>query len=368
MKVILQVLPSFNMGGTEYETLDTANFLAKNGYKSIVLSAGGSLVEKLDKSVIHITNKFIKSKNIFLLIYNIWLIKTIIKKYDINLIHVRSRAPAWACFFAIKSFSNIKYVTSFHGLYGMQNCFKKFYNSIMVRSQKIIAVSNFCKEYILQYYPEVKNKIVTVYSWVDEKKTDLNIDYIGYIRNYFKIPLNSKIIFLPGRLSSAKGHKFWLQAMSKIKEPNIVCLTMGANEPLRHKLKKFAKTLNFQHPLIFIPYTDNMPSLYSMADLIVCPSIKPESFGKTVVEACLMQKPVIATNLGSFKETIVNNKTGWLVENGDIENFANKIKEVLFMNFEEKNKITLTAHKYVLKNFTSSAMLHNIVKVYDSLL
>ncbi len=366
MKTILQVLPELNTGGTEYDTFDTANFLANKGYKSLILSSGGTLVKQLNSEVIHIENKYIKSKNILFLIYNIFFIRNIIKKYKVDVVHSRSRAQSWACFFALKKFPNVKYITTFHGLYGMQNIFKKLYNSSMVRNDIIIAVSEFAKNYIIKYYPEVANKIIVVYSWVDIKNNVINQDYINKIKTTYNIEPNNKIIFLPGRLSESKGHQFWLSAMQKVHNNNIVCLTMGNIEPLRNKLEKWAQNNNFRHRLAFIPYTDQIFSLYSISDIVVCPSIKAESFGKTVVESCLTGIPTIATNLGPFKETIIDKKTGWLVENGNIDEFAKTIENVLHLTQDEKNQIAKNAKEHVLNNFSSDNLLLKILEIYEN--
>ena len=366
MKTILQVLPTFNTGGTEYDTLDTANFLAKNGYKCIVLSGGGTLVSKLDKNIIHIVGKNIKSKNPIFLWQNIRLIKKIISQYNVDIVHSRSRAQAWACFFAVKKFANIKYITTFHGLYKMNNWFKKLYNSSMIRGDKIIAVSEFAKDYIIKYYPNVANKISVIYSWADETNNIIDQVYIGKIKKDNAIKDNDKIIFLPGRLSLSKGHEFWLNAMIKVNAKHIVCIAMASNEPLREKLKVISERENFRHRLVFIPYTDKITSLYSIADLVVCPSIKAESFGKTVVEACLLEKPIIATDLGPFKETIVDEKTGWLVPNGDIDAFAKKIDFVLHLDKNIKQNIGKNAKEYVLKNFNSQDLLLKTIQFYEN--
>jgi glycosyltransferase involved in cell wall biosynthesis len=366
MKTILQILPSLNVGGTEYDTLDTANFLAQNGYKSIILSGGGDLINKLDKKVTHIFGKNIKSKNPLFLLQNIFLIQKIIKEYSVDIVHSRSRAPAWACFFAVKKFTNIKYVTTFHGLYKMNNWFKKLYNSSMVRCDKIIAVSEFAKEYIIKYYPDVSNKISVIHSWVDEKNSQIDHVYIDKIKHDNDIKDTDKIIFLPGRLSLSKGHQFWLKAMTKVHHDNIICMAMCGNDPLVDKLKQFAEQHNLRHRLVFIPYTNKITSLYSIANLVVCPSTKPESFGKTVVEACMLEKLVIATDLGPFKETILNEKTGWLIENGNTEMFAKKIDLALHLNDVEKNNITKNAKQYVLQNFNSHDLLLKTVQFYEN--
>lgn len=364
---ILQVLPSLISGGVERGTIDIANALSERKYGSFIASSGGKLTKMLNKEVFHFTiNTF--SKNPYRIYRNINLLKKIIKENDIDIIHARSRAPAWSCYFAAKS-TNIKFITTFHGIYNHQNFAKRYYNSIMTKSDKTIAVSKF-----------VKNHIEIIY-----KKENIDVIYRGCDTDYFnpqsinKIQSNNlkkdlfnydlPIILLPGRLTDWKGHLYLLESM-KLLKPKTNCLIVGDDKNhhnYREKLNNFIDDNNLVAYVKILPNQNDIIRFYDIADIIVSASTRPEAFGRIIVEGQSMQKLVIATNIGGACETIINDKTGFTVPINDTEEFRKKIEYVLDLTKAEKEQITTNARLNVIKNFSLKSMIDKTMDIYDNI-
>lgn len=367
---VLQVLPALGFGGVERGTIDVANELITNGYGSYILSSGGVLESKLKKGVIAINYTKVKSKNPINIIKTAFFISKIVKDYDIKIIHARSRAQAWSSYVAylINKRRGVRFVTTFHGLYKMPNFFKKAYNSGMVTGERIIATSEYTKDYILKFYPSKKDKITVINRWVDTKEFNpdtYDSDYIEQIKSEYKIS-NEKIVFLPGRMSRLKGHHFLIRSASLLQRTDIVIVLMGEKGgKIENEIISLASDLGLKTRLIILPYTQKISSLYKMSDIVVCPSVHHESFGRTVIEACAMKKPVIATDLGPFKYTIIDGKTGWLVKVDDTQSMSAIIDKVLSMKKNDLHDVCEAAHRYVNDNFSLEVIMKKKMKFYS---
>lgn len=371
--VILQILPELKSGGVERGTVEISKALVKNGYESIVASAGGNLVQQI------VTNKAthiklpLDTKNPLKIFLNIRRLVKVIKEHNVDIVHARSRAPAWSAYFAARK-TGVHFITTFHGVYSTRGPFKKYYNSIMTRGEVVIAASDFIKQHIIDNYPIDKKKIKLISRGVDLSQFD--IDKIPERRiiqmaEKLRIEHDRPVILLPGRLTSWKGHEYLLNTLEKIPNERFLCLFAGndnKHKKYRKRLENKIKSLNLSGSVRIISNVMDMPALYCLSDVVVSASTRPESFGRVAVEAQAMGRLVVATNHGGSCETIVSDKTGWLVEPGNVDDMAKTIEKALKMTQRARKLMTNRAKKHIIKNFSLDAMTSETLEVYKKLL
>ena len=378
---VLQVIPKLGYGGAETGCYDTAHFLHEQGYKSYIATSGGELLKFINKKKVKIFRLPVQTKNPILILFNAIVISLIIIFYNINIVHARSRAPAWSCFIATR-LTFRKFVTTFHGTYNFKNSIKKFYNSIMVRSDLVIAGSNFIFSHINEHYGNFFLK----------KKRKLLVIFRGINTNYFNpqkilpikvakfseqhnIDRNKFIILLPGRLTHWKGQKIFIEAIKLLSEkkdmPLFQAIILG-NEQGRNVYKKRLVDLVQQHRLNqiikFIDSCEEMPVAYGVANLVCSCSVEPEAFGRVAVESQSMQIPIIASDIGGSRETIVNGKTGYLFKNNDPIDLANSIVMVMQKDYNLVKSIGIEGRKNVLKKFDVDKMCQSTFTEYKKLI
>ena len=379
-KTIIQILPSLKSGGVERGTIDIALELAKNDANAIIISSGGSMISQIKNhpKITHIKIN-VASKNPIIIIANIFKICQIIKKYRANLIHVRSRAPAISAYFASK-ISKVPLIATIHGPYSIGNppfdIFKKFYNSFMLRADKIIAVSNFILNYIKENYDIDERKISVINRGVDLNYFNLaNIDekQVREVREKLQINKknNQKIIALPARYTNWKGHNLLIDAISQIKRDDFLCLFFGSDhghENYKKRLQKKVKEMNLDKKIKIFGNVKNMPAALSICDIVISASIKPEAFGRVAIEAGAMGKIVIATKIGGSLHIINDGENGFLVDYKNCNQLKEKIEFVLDMNENERTKISKNAQKNIKDNFSNQQLFTKTLNIYKALL
>jgi len=378
---VLQAIPRLGYGGTETGCFDLAHFLPEQSYKSFIVTSGGELLKFVDKKKVKVFNLPVQSKNPILILFNAVIISFIIFFYNINIVHARSRAPAWSCFIATR-LTFRKFVTTFHGTYNFNNNIKKFYNSIMVRPDLVIAGSNFIFSHINEHYGNFFLK----------KKRKLLVIFRGINTNYFNPPKilpikihkfseqhnidrNKFIILLPGRLTYWKGQKIFIEAIKLLSEkkdiPLFEAIILG-DEQGRNVYKKRLMDLVQQHRLNriirFIDRCEEMPVAYGIANLVCSCSFEPEAFGRVAVESQSMQIPIIASDIGGSKETIINGKTGYLFKNNDPIDLVNSIVMVMQKDYNSIKSIGFEGRKNVLKKFDVDKMCQSTFTEYKKLI
>lgn len=385
----MQILPALNSGGIERGVIDISKAVAAHGWTSIVASNGGAMISQFNSSKVKHVTLALHSKNPFTIYRNIGRLVKIIKEYQVDLIHIRSRAPGWSAYFAYKriikrSASEIKIISTVHGSYSLTLLSKKIsrwklkYNAVMLKPQSIIAVSNFIKDYIIKNYSGLVNlaekQIKVIHRGVDlnyfcvQKVAPLRI--IQLIKEW-DLPDDKQIIMLPGRITSWKGQEFLIDALAKVKNQNFFCILVGST--LGHKkycqrLEKKIKENNLEGKIKIVGTTKDMPAAYLVSDLVISASVKPEAFGRVAIEAGAMGRVVIATNIGGSLETIVDGQTGFLVEVNDVEKLAQKIDQVLVMDKTTKDQISQNAVKHISQNFSNQKMLEQTIQFYQQIL
>ena len=377
---VLQVIPKLGYGGAETGCYDLAHYLNEVGCKSYIITSGGELIKYIDKKKVTLIKLPVHSKNPLLILVNSILISFIILFLNISVVHARSRAPAWSCYFATKM-TRRKFVTTFHGTYNFQNKIKKFYNSIMVKSDLLIAGSNFIFSHIHENYSKYlnpKNKFLVIFRGINTEYFDPNNikqDDIIKLKNLWKLDKKKKIILLPGRLTSWKGQEMFIESLNIFRSTNpeidFMAIILGTDQG-RSVFRKKLENLVQQHDLIknikFIDHCKKMPLAYYLSDVVVSSSIEPEAFGRVSIEAQSMKKPIIASNIGGSNETILDNKTGLLFENGNPQALSDKLREIIKLDTLTLDLMGNEGRKNVLNRFNIEKMCFNTYSEYKKLI
>ena len=370
---LLQVIPSMGIGGAETGCRHVADYVAEHCDFSSVLTSGGSQINLFNNKV-----KIFRwpvSKNLIMILINIFFIFFLIKKNRINIVHARSRGPAWSCLIACK-ISGAKFVTTFHGTYNFNSSIKKYYNSIMVKSDIVITGSNFILDHIKSNY-ETTKLVRLVKRGIDENYFDpFNVENAEKekIRKEMGFSDQNFLVLLPGRLTNWKGQKIFIEAANFLKMQdklsNIFFIILGDSQG-RNSYVTELHTLISKYKLVdkvrIIKPMNNMPLAYSFVNLVVSASIEPEAFGRVSIEAQAMQKPILASSIGGSIETIIEGETGWLFKASSAEDLAENIYKISKKEKSEIEKIGLKGRQNVCENFTKTKMCLKTLEIYESL-
>ena len=377
---VLQVIPKLGYGGAETGCFDLAHFLNENNCKSYIVTSGGPLLKYINKKKVKLIRLPVHSKNPILILFNAIILSILIFVLNITIVHARSRAPAWSCFIATK-ITRRKFVTTFHGTYNFKNEIKKWYNSVMVRSDLVIAGSNFIFSHIQENYSKyIKSdkRYLVIFRGI-------NTDYFNpkkisekdknLLKKKWNIDETKKIILLPGRLTTWKGQEMFIEALNLLKKNSsdieFKAVILG-NEQGRKIYKKKLIRLVEQHRLvnevIFIDHLELMPIAYEISNVVVSSSIEPEAFGRVSVEAQSMEKPILASDIGGSNETIINNKTGFLFEAGNANSLSSKLSEILNLSEVTLNGIGAEGRKNVKLKFNVEKMCNSTYSEYKKLI
>jgi glycosyltransferase involved in cell wall biosynthesis len=370
---VVQIVPEMDEGGVEGETLDFAVYLARQGHRSIVISGGGRLVPQLrENGVEHVLWKSIGSKNFHCLKY-IPKLKQFIIGEHVDILHLRSRLPAWIGYFAWKSLAadtRPALITSFHGFYSVNS-----YSTIMTKGERVIAVSDGIKEHILENYSIDRSKIRLIHGGYDAAVFDperVNGERVEKLKKEWGVGADGRpVIMLPGRLTFWKGQDVFIDALISIKDLDFLALCVGAAEENASFVKKLQEKIEshgLQDKIKLVGHCNDMPAALSLADLVVsASSAQPEAFGKVAIEAMAMAKPIIATKHGGSLETVKDKETGWLVEPGDSQSLAGIMREVLGKQ-EQLPIIGRNGKSWVEQHFTATRMCEKTLQLYENLL
>ena len=374
---VMQVLPALVSGGVERGTIDIATNLIKNGHQAIVVSSGGGLVEQLESvGAAHIKLP-VQSKNPFIMWKNARSLIKLISEHKVNLVHARSRAPAWSCFWATNC-TKTPFITTFHGTYSHQNRFKKWYNAIMLRGDKTIAVSNFIADHINKIYlnsdlnPHLKYTpdIQIIHRGIDTKKFNPEVithNQIQQLKQQWDIPDNKTIIMLPARVTQWKGHAVFIDAISRLSSNDFVCLMVGDDQgksAYREALDCAITTNNLKNKFKFVGVCNDMPAAYKLADIVVSASTDPEAFGRVACEAQAMDCLVVATSHGGSLETIAPSQQMLLCQPDNAISMTQAIKAALAIKPEQSIDIQIQSRKHIEENFSLNKMCSDTLALY----
>ena len=377
---VLQVIPKLGYGGAETGCYDIAHYLPENNCKSFIVTSGGELTKFINKEKVKLIRLPVHSKNPLLIFLNAIILIGIILYFNISIVHARSRAPAWSCLFASK-ITRRKFVTTFHGTYNFSGKLKKFYNSIMVRSDLIIAGSNFIFSHIKNNYSEFmkfKKKFLVIFRGINvdyfDPSTKLEVDEKKILKEW-EINKEKKIILVPGRLTSWKGQELLIEAINLVKIElgyeafHVVILGSDQGRNLyKKKLIRLTEQYRLTKQIKFIDHCKDMALAYKVSDIIISPSIEPEAFGRVAVEAQAMEKLIIASNIGGSNETIINEKTGFLFEAGNEKSLSEKIIRAVTIDQTSLELIGKEGRKNIIKKFNVEKMCFSTYSEYKRLL
>ena len=377
---VMQVIPKLGYGGAETGCYDLAHFLAEKDCKSIIVTSGGPLIKYVRRKKVKIIKLPVHLKNPFALIFNALALILLQIIYRIDIVHARSRAPAWSCYWST-FFTRRKFVTTFHGTYNFKNKFKKFYNSVMVKSKLTIAGSNFIFDHINENYKNYlkpKNRLLVIFRGINLHYYDpKNISDIKLLRlkKDWSIQDDKFKILLPGRLTNWKGQINFIEALNILiedyKNDKFQAIILGSDQGrnvYKKKLQSLIDRYNINKKIIFAEHCKEMPLAYALADIVVSSSIEPEAFGRVAVEAQAMQKPIIATKLGGSMETVLNNKTGILYKFDDPRELAKNINSFMETDKLALNIMGVEGRKNVVKKFDVEKMCQSTFNEYKKLL
>jgi len=377
---VLQVIPRLGYGGAETGCYDLAHYLHEQNCSSYIVTSGGELLKYVNKNRVKVIRLPVHSKNPLLILINAIILSFIILFLKISIVHARSRAPAWSCYFATK-ITRRKFVTTFHGTYNFSNIFKKFYNSVMLKSDLIIAGSNFIFSHINEKYPEylnLKKKFLVIFRGINtdyfDASTVLETDEDKLLKKW-EIKRGKKIILLPGRLTEWKGQELFLEAINLVNiqlgHEAFYAIILGSDQGrkvFKKKLMSLVEQYRLNNQVRFIDECKKMPVAYKIANIVISSSIEAEAFGRVSAEAQSMEKPIIASNIGGSNETIINNKTGILFDAGNSEALSKKILEVLQLDETTLKLMGNEGRKNVVKKFNIEKMCFSTYSEYKKLI
>ena len=377
---VLQVIPKLGYGGAETGCYDLAHYLSENNCLSYIITSGGELLKFVDKKKVKLIKLPVHSKNPILILFNSLALIFIILFHNISIVHARSRAPAWSCLIATK-ITRRKFVTTFHGTYNFKNSIKKLYNSVMVRSNLVIAGSNFIFSHIKKNYSkylDLKKKFLVIFRGINvdyfDPSTTLETEEDNLLSNW-GVPRDKKLILMPGRLTAWKGQEVFIEALNLVNKElghnSFYAIILGSDQGrdiYSKKIKRLAEQYRLTSQLKFVEHCKNMPLAYKISDLVVSSSIEPEAFGRVAIEAQSMEKPIIASDIGGSNETIVNNETGFLFKSGNPESLSKKIVEALNLDESRLKSMGIEGRKNIIKKFNVEKMCFSTYSEYKKLL
>lgn len=378
-KAVLQIIPALNSGGAERTTVDIAEALADAGARALVASEGGRLVSELEAKGGTFIAFPASTKNPLSIWRNAERLEALCREHRVDLIHARSRAPAWSALLAARRLK-IPFVTTVHGNHKSGSYLKRLYNSVMARGDRVIANSARTAEWIMQHYPWAVPNIVTIPRGTDLRgfsREAVDQSRCRELRAQWGLPDKARIILMAARITPLKGHVIALHAFTEVlrqrKEP-LALVFVGddkGREAFAAELDRNIIERGLAGQVFRVGHCADMPAAYALADLVIMPSIEPEGFGRSVVEAQAMGAPVIASDLGATPGTIIPrtdherlNFTGWIVPAGDASHLADAMTEALILPSDAVRALGARARSHVEAHFSLSVMTEATLGVY----
>jgi glycosyltransferase involved in cell wall biosynthesis len=365
---ILQVLPALVSGGVERGTVEIAEAIVGAGYRAIVASGGGPLAAEVAAvGGTHATLP-LEAKSPVALWRNAGSLAALIRREQVAIIHARSRAPAWSALLAARR-TGARFVTTYHGAYNEGLVGKRLYNSVMARGERVIAISNFIADLIAERHGTPRERIRVIHRGVDPRRFDpARIPPARAMaqRAAWGAAPGQPVILLPGRLTRWKGQGVLIEALTRI--PGALAVLVGGGARYAEELRERAAGFGVAQRVVIAGHVAAMDVALLAADVVVHASTDAEAFGRTVIEAQAMARPVIAADLGGPRETVAEGVTGWRVTPGDPRKLADALNRVLAMPEAERIAIGAAARAAVLQNFSTEGMQRATLAVYRELL
>jgi glycosyltransferase involved in cell wall biosynthesis len=380
---ILQVVPRLDAGGSELATIEIVQALSRAGAHALVATEGGRMAEEVSKAGGEIVTLPVASKSPFTILTNIGRLTKLIRERKVDLVHARSRAPAWSALLAARR-TGKPFVTTYHGAYGEVGPFKAAYNSVMAKGDRVIANSHYTASVIGARSARAKDRIRVIYRGVDQSVFDpdaVDAQAVATLRAAWGVPPRTKIVLHAARLTSIKGQRDLIAAAALAKSEGTLgkaVVILAGDAPGRDAYREELIGLIARHGLgdrvRLVGHCQEMPAAYLASQVAVTTSTVPETFGRTSAEAQAMGCPVIVPDLGALPETVIAQGqsqagfTGWLFPPRDIATLASRIGRALALTPPQRTAIGARAREHVAAKFTLPRMQEATLAVYDELL
>ncbi len=372
-RVVLQVLPALETGGVERGTVDMAAALTDAGWTALVASSGGPMVRELERAGARHIALPANSKNPLVMWANAGRLARLITEHSVDILHARSRAPAWSALGARRR-TGVKLVTTFHGAYSARTPIKRWYNSVMTRSDSVIAISSYIGDEITRRYGADSGRVHVIPRGIDTEIFDpgaVSAERLIGLATQWRLPDGVPVIMLPGRLTRWKGQRFLLQALARLDRRDVRCIIVGSDQgrdSYARQLKSDIARLGVDDIVHVVGHCRDMAAAYMLADVVVSASLEPEAFGRIAVEAQAMGRPVIATDHGAARETVVPGETGWLVPPGDAGAMTEALRQALALDTEAREEMADRAMLHVRTKYNKMLMCARTIALYNQLL
>lgn len=386
LTTILQVIPTLNTGGAELSTIEITAALTQAGARALVLTEGGRLEKDIIEAGGEIIRHPVATKNPFKIYRNASFIEKLIKTENINLVHARSRAPAWSAWMAARRTST-PFVTTYHGAYGNKEPFKNQYNRIMASGDITIANSEYTANLVREQHSPEESKLRVIHRGVDTdlfKRSNISEDRKSALMKQWEIQPGQKIILQTARLTGWKGQSVLIKAIAILKNKNpellndhVVILAgddQGRND-YKQRLIALIKENNLTDIVRLPGHCADIAAALSISHLSVVASTAPEAFGRAAIEAQAMECPVIVTNIGAAVETVLSTPdvlekqtTGWRIPPDNPEKLAEAIEYALQMDGRNRENLIARARHHVATNFSLELMRKKTLVIYDELI
>lgn len=375
---VLQVTPELSTGGVERTTLEIASAISRAGGLALIASAGGRLEPDLEAAGGELIKLPVHSKNPVTVIANAFKLASIIRARGVRIVHARSRAPAWSAYLAARM-TGAAFVTTFHGIYNARSAPKRFYNSIMARGDAIIANSAYTKEHIVSRYAVDPKRIAAIPRGVDLDVFDpakISTADVSAMRTSWGLGAQDArcVLIAPARLTRWKGQLVLIEAVKAVaaRRPGAVKVVLAGDAQGRsgyvNELQVAIEAAQLQDVVVLAGHIAQMPTALAASDIAVFPVIEPEAFGRGAVEAQAMGLPVIASRLGGYTETVVDNETGLLTPAGSASALSAAIERLLDAGAAERRAMGERGAKRARTLYTVTALQTATLSIYQEVL
>jgi len=371
--VVLQVVPRLVTGGAERGAVDIAVALAEAGGTSLVASEGGPMEYELKRGGVTHIRLPLDTKNPFAMYRNVARLAAVIRAHDVDIVHARSRAPAWSAAAAARR-CGCHFVTTFHGTYNFSNRLKRAYNAIMTRGELVIANSKFIAAHIRENYRMDPARLRVIRRGIDLDRFDpqrVSAERVIQLANRWRLPEDVSIILLPGRLTRWKGQGLLIEALARLGDVDYLCVLAGNDQGrsgYRAELERLAQRHGLANRVYLPGHCEDMAAAYMLADVVVSASIDPEAFGRVVSEAQAMGCPVVAADHGGAREQIIEDRTAFLFKPGDADALAAALRHALGLSATERELLSMEARTHARANFSKTQMCKATLAAYRELL
>ena len=374
---ILQVIPALDTGGAERTTLDVAAALVREGFAALVASKGGRMEDELRSSGAELIRMDAASKAPHVIFSNALLLRDAIRKRGVKLLHARSRAPAWSALMAA-GMAGVPFVTTYHGIYNASNPLKRFYNSVMIRADAVIANSQWTADHIARAYGKPPKRLVVIPRGVDLEYFDpasIAPDRVAQLRQTWGVSEDDFVILLPGRLTRWKGQGVLIDAIARLKRDGtpgkaraILAGDAQGRDEYENELRAQIESAGLSDRVLIVGHVDDMATAYAASDVVISASTDPEAFGRVAAEASALAKPVIAADHGGARETVLTNVSGFLVPPADVQALSATLEKIIATPPLGRINMGMAGRAHIARHYSRERMCSDTIALYRSLI